>query len=352
MSRFERRSAVSIVGLALLAWANAVDAEPVHIVLIHPKAASYLVPETLTRVRGELVADGFDVSVEESPGDAEPSMADFELHSPTVAAIVGISLEDSAKPSKGEPSSGSARIWIVDRLTRKTVVRVVAMDRREDGTPEILARRAVDLLRASLLELLMPAQQPRDIATPAAEASRWAAKGIEVDRGSRWGAEAGVAVLAGTQGIGAAVLPTARLRLALSAVWTTRATLAGLGTRPRVNAATGSATVAQEIGVFDLSAEPWGGSVRPFVSAGVGGYHVSATGEASWPYEGRTSSRWSFAAMAGGGASFRLASPLELCLEGHALFLTPYPVVRFLGVDAAGTGRPAVLASVSVVGHL
>ncbi len=319
------------------------NADPVHIVLVHPSAASALVPETLTRIRGELVADGFEVSLEETPDDVDPSKMDFESRATTVAAIVGVTID---------PGAGSARVWIVDRLTRKTLVRKVEMERRSEATPEILARRTVELLRASLLELLLPSQQPESALAPSNQATQWVTKAVEHERRSVWGVEAGVSMLVGTEGLDPAWLPTVRLRWSPVPTWTARLTLAGLGTRPEVLGPNGSATVSQEMGLAEVLASPWTGSVRSFFCAGVGAYHVSADGQADWPYEGKSASRWAFAAMAGVGVSLRIASQLDVSLEGEGLVLTPYPVVRFFENEAARTGHPSLLASLSVVGHL
>ncbi len=65
------------------------------------------------------------------------------------------------------PSERGVEIWIADRVTGKTVLREMADD---GGTPDrdaALALRAVELLRASLLEVGLPAPPPGEVpATP------------------------------------------------------------------------------------------------------------------------------------------------------------------------------------------
>jgi hypothetical protein len=39
-------------------------------------------------------------------------------------------------------------------------------------------------------------------------------------------------------------------------------------------------------------------------------------------------------------------------LEAHAFFAEPYPVVRFLGSEVAGLGRPSLMGTLTVVGGL
>src|SRR5204862_6736978 len=52
-------------------------------------------------------------------------------------------------------------------------------------------------------------------------------------------------------GPGAALVPLVRLRAALSPVLGARLTLAGLGTRPRVDSALGTATVRQDLALVE-----------------------------------------------------------------------------------------------------
>jgi hypothetical protein len=262
----------------------------------------------------------------------------------SAAATLGLFLRADA---------ASAELWVVDRLTSKTVVRSVELRDSQSGhAPEVLARRSVELLRASLLEILVGARErPVEPPGPRAKASRWVAQSLE-PRPSRWAAEAGAQVL-GVSGIGNAVMPIGRVRFALNRRFGARLTLAGLGTRPRVESLAGSATVSQELGLLEVVAElvPQGW-LMPSVSVGAGGYHIGVLGSATSPYAGLSGDRFVFAADAGAGLALELSSSFSLALEGHAILVTPYPVIRFLEADPARIGNPLLSATLTVMARL
>jgi len=163
----------------------------------------------------------------------------------------------------------------------------------------------------------------------------------------------GALVLAGFGGIRGAVMPVGRVRVALGERLRARVTLSGLGTRPQVDAAEGTATVRQELGLLELIGEiapqSW---LQPAISLGAGAYHIGVDGSANWPYAGLHGGSYAFAADAGVGLALSITSSFALSLEGHALLVTPYPVIRFLDVDTAQTGRPLLSGALTLVGWL
>jgi hypothetical protein len=315
-------------------------AESVRVVLVHWHPPSAIVSEAITRIRGELVADGFEVSVVGAPAGADAasvlSSADPRT---TAAATLGLFLQ---------PDARAAELWVVDRLTSKTVVRRIEMTEPPSGSaPEILARRSVELLRASLLEILVDTREASPSA-PREEASRWVARSLPPRR-ARWEVEAGVQALAGFGGVGGALMPLGRVRFALVRGLSARASLAGFGMRPRVDAPSGSATVSQELGLLEVVGElvpdAW---LSPQLSLGAGAYHVGVTGTARSPYAGLQGDRLVFAADAGAGAALAITSSIALSLEGHGALITPYPVIRFLGVETARISNPLMSAALTL----
>jgi hypothetical protein len=341
-----RAGILALLGLAVLLATRQLYAESAHVVLVHWHAQGTVVNEAITRIHGELVADGFEVSVVEAPTGASPALVLSRADAKTSTAVtLGLFLQADAR---------AAELWVVDRLTKKTVVRRVELTEPLGvSAPEVLARRSVELLRASLLEILVDSQgRPAQPSGPREEASRWVAASLEPPR-SRWGGEAGVQVLAGFGGVGGAVMPIGRLRVVLAEQLVARLSLSGFGTRPRVEAAAGSATVSQELGLLELigtlTPVPW---LRPSLSLGGGAYHVAVDGTASSPYAGRRGDRFVFAADAGVGLALWLTSSLALSIDGHGMLITPYPVIRFLDVEAARIGNPLVSAALTLVGQL
>jgi hypothetical protein len=334
--------------LVLATWLTSSDAraESALVVLVRPAAQSVIVSEAITRIRGELIADGFEVAVVDSPPGSDPAsvLARADLQT-GAAATLGLFLHADAS---------AAELWVVDRLTSKTVVRRIAMSKSAGASaPEVLARRSVELLRASLLEILVDSQKrPSTVTAPRAHATRWAAQALE-PRHSSFGIEAGAQLLGGFGGIDAAILPVGRMRVALGERLLARMTLSGLGTRPKIVAAQGSATLSQELALLELQGEmaprSW---LRPTISLGAGAYHIHVDGSANAPYAGLDGGRYAFAVDAGAGLAMSFTSVFALSLEAHALLLTPYPLIQFLTVDTAEMSRPLLSATVTVVGWL
>jgi len=339
-------SLFALVALTILLLARSSRAESALVVLVRPSAESAVVGEAITRIRGELIADGFDVSIIDAPLGADPASVLGRAEQQTgAAATLGLFLRADAS---------AAELWVIDRLTNKTVVRSVEMTKSPVASaPEVLARRSVELLRASLLEILVDAQKrPADKPAPRAQASRWVAQALEPRR-SNWGVEAGAQVLAGFGGVGSAVMPVGRVRVVLSERFAARLTVSGLGTRPRVDTAEGTATVSQEIGLLEwigeISPRSW---LKPSVSLGAGAYHIGVAGNAAWPYAGLDGGRFVFAADAGAGLALSLTSSFALSLEGHATVVTPRPVIRFLEVETAEIRSPLLSGALTLVGRL
>jgi hypothetical protein len=332
--------------LTILLGSRPVFADSTLVVLVRPTAQSIVVSEAITRIRGELIADGFDVSIVDAPPGSDPASvlarADRQA---SAAATLGLFVQ---------PDASAAELWVVDRLTNKTVVRRVEISKAAVGSaPEVLARRSVELLRASLLEILADAERrPLVSRAPRAQASRWAAQALEPQR-SNWGVEAGAQVLGGFGGVGPALMPVARGRVVVSDRFAARLTLSGLGTRPYLEAAEGSATLSQALGlaewILEIAPHSW---LRPAVSLGAGAYHISADGSADWPYEALDPGTWAFAADAGSGLSLSLSSSFALCLEGHATLVTPRPVILFVGGEVAGIQNPLLGGALTLVGRL
>ena len=373
------RSRTLLVAGALagpLAGGIGTAAAATRVALVRPSPASPAVSEALTRIEGELAAEGFDVVLVD-PATGAPTDAANDAAPDEAGAQASISFVI-------DTTARTAELRVVDRLTNKAVVRRTPIDATNASrAAEVLAVRAVELLRASLLELMIEAEPPLAPApatstapapatsvTPAParastpheadrrQAKAWAAKALPArseTAPSRWAVEAGAGVLASAGGVGPAVVGVLRGRFALAKGLAVRATLAGLGTQPRVDAATGtgSANVAQDLGLVELVARPWPrAALRPTFAIGAGALYTSVDGQASTPYVSRHTSEWSAAADAGAGVELGLGpgDRFAVALEVHALIAQPYPVVRFLDDEAARAGDPSILGTLTFWG--
>jgi hypothetical protein len=341
------RKVLASLALALAFTAPRVAAADARVLLVRPPDAAREVSAALVRVQGELTADGFEVvSLEAAPGTTS-AMAMDQAESQATSTTVGLFLSADGK---------SAELWVVDRLTNKTVVRRVATgDESQNVLPEVLAFKAVELLRASLLELVVErnaaAASPAPSPIAKQRATEWAARPLQ--RVPRFAIETGAAAIWSPGQVDAAFESVARGRFAPIPRFHLRLSFVGLGTRSQVKGTGGSAQVAQwwglAEGVFVPFPEP---ALRPFFSLGVGTLHVGVKGAAAFPYRAVQASEWALLADAGFGLGLRLASRLELAAEGHALWAMPEPIVRFVSDDGAHVVSPGIACSLSLVGWM
>jgi hypothetical protein len=135
------------------------------VILLSPPAAPPMVGEALVRLRSELMLEGFDAEVTQQPlGAPSEVRATLERIAPTLTAAATALVAVVPGP---EPTA--AELWVVDRLTGKTVVRRVRADPKAAAAraAEVLSVRAVELLRASFLELAITAARGDTAATAA-----------------------------------------------------------------------------------------------------------------------------------------------------------------------------------------
>ena len=349
-----RRPFAPVVALAALlsgearAAAAPAPQPPPKVILVRPPAAPAAVTEALVRLRGELVAAGFDAQVVEQVLGADVR-ASLEKLSPAAAgaATALVAVVASAEP-------GSAELWVIDRVTGKTVVRRVNAGATDPPRmAEVLSVRAVELLRASFLELAIatPPDNNAPPSTPVVE--RWATATLE-ESDWTWAVEAGGGTAYAVDGPWNAILSVARLERALGQRFCARVSFAGLGTTARVDTPHGYVALSQTILLAELIARfRRGRRIEPLVSLGAGALRLGADGHESAPIGALSGARWGAAADVGVGVRIPLdRHRFELGIEAHALFAQPYPTAQFLGNEVARTGRPSLVGSVTLLGGI
>jgi hypothetical protein len=394
--RFGRRGSAAqwIAAALVLTITPLVHASSGRVALVQPSVADATIDEALHRIQGELVAEGFEVVLVSSPprldrpaAGRHDSASPPEASSPAATAppvAPSATVPPSVPLATASPSAAPApapagvlaaidltvnegahvvELRVVDRATDKVVIRRVPVEPwTTSHTAEILAVRAVELLRASLLELLV-AKRPTPAGAPPpsppdlpdlSRAARWAAQTLAVEREPQWGLEAGAALLADFGGIPPSAVALLRVQRKLVGPLRLRATVAGLlETHPSVDSLAGTASVTQDLGlvemVFDISTRA---IVHPLVSVGAGVLYEKVDGSANTLYVSEVARQWAAAADAGVGADFRLGRHWHLSLEAHAFLAVPYPAVDFVGMEVAHAGAPSVLASLTVVGWM
>ena len=317
------------------------------VILLQPTVASLAVRRSLARIRDELSADRFHVVLADSSAAGDP----------------GAVIESTARNAEGgtilalfgDPDTGEAELCVVQRAGRRTAVRrasVVVDD--PERMPEALATRALELLRATALELsidndraprLQEPPEPRpERASPPSPSPPPAAPEtalVAVDMG--------IGTWTSIEGPPPAVAPVGRVGLRLSDWAWARVSFAGLGNRPRVETTYGLATLAQTMVLAELAAVfRRDKRFRPTVSLGAGVLNVAVVGTGAAPYEGREPQRWSAAFDGGVGVALAVGSRAALVTELHALVASPHPVVRFVDTRAATVGYPSLILTLAL----
>jgi len=346
-------AAVVWLGTAIVGPAAA-RAEATHVVLLQPATASPGARRCLTLIREELVGGGFEVeTVDPGPAKDPFSLADSMQAQPRAVATIGL---------VGDPEVGRAEIWILDRTGDKTEVRrLPAPSENPERVGEVLAVRTIEVLRASALKLLVERSRPAPGPPPAPPPAPMRPAPIPakcppegaVPRQRVVALETGVSLLVSSTKLDPAVVPVARLRVGASGALVARLTLAGLGTRPRVETSRGTATIEQELGLLEVAAAfRRDRSLSPVVTLGGGALHVQSDGQGVGSYIGRRDERWAALIGIGAGLVAGFGRQLAVSLEVHVMLAAPYPLVRFADLDAAALARPAGWITLTAVSWL
>jgi hypothetical protein len=317
------------------------------VVIVGPANPSPGIAETVVRIRGELLSAGFAVEIVD--GAVVSSVASHDSRD-SLERLAERRAADAVIAIVGETAPNSVEVWVVDKVTGKSVVRKLPFEAKSRHAPETLAIRAIELLRSSFLEIDLTANGRRS--EPASTPPPVVVRFMERQAGhpERIAVELGGAGVVGFDGVGLALMPLARFDVALGAWFVIRATLAGLGTRPSVANTLGSAQVAQEFvtlgGALRFRA---GRRLRPFVSLSAGALYTQVEGRAATTAnQGRDEHAWSFLADGSVGTSMALRDRLYLSLATHAQMAEPYPAIHFLDTVVATSARPNFLVTLTV----
>lgn len=287
------------------------------------------------RLRSELGAAGFSVVAVESNRDDPRALERAAKDTGSIAAIAVV-----------QPMGNGvdAAVWITDRVTGKTLFRRVHVDPRTRDATAVFAIRAVELLRASLLEL-NDQHRPRGEVPPTPALEKWVKPPVSHAVARRGEVRAGAAVLAGPGGLPPGVAPALAFSWRATASWSGAVEFRGpaIGTLRRQ---VGSATLDQELLSAEARFEPWPARrLAPFVAAGLGVYHLGAHGSANPPYQGANGHAWSAAVLGGVGLCWIVFGPMLFSLELDAAYLAPRVGVRFAGKTVAAGGHPMLMGT-------
>jgi hypothetical protein len=348
-----RLAPFAVAGVLLLALLlPAAPATAATVVLIRTPQPSAVASEATVRLRGELTAEGFAVRVVDCPPDTDPrAFMEEQSLEPDVEAVVAI-FADSP--------TDAVELSVIDRVTRKTVTRRVPADPAATRSAEVLSIRALELLRASFLEIALGASRvdPTDDTKPPPppppiEVKRMTEKALANRWPQTWALEVGGCVFASFEGLGPTVAPMLRGEHQWSDWLVGRVTLAGLGTHSRIESESATANIAQAFGLAEVGIKLRSGQLlRPFLSLGGGVLHV--TTEAQPPPHGIAVNHGLWTAIADAGAGLRVAlrARFELAAEVHVQAAPQYPAFQFFKDTVARSNRPTVMGSLTLVAWL
>jgi hypothetical protein len=342
MSR--RRDAATLVFAAatLLEGTGRADPARSRVAIVRSSSTDRVLREAGTRVRAELVDAGFEVvEVDRAPGDDRSEVEDA---TPDGSSFATIAMNRAA-------NGAFADVWISDHLTGKTVVRRIEVGAGPNATA-VLAIRALELLRASLLEVAAKAPASEPPMKAANDVMSFVAPALPAPPtppilgGTALGT--GALALHGLSGVGLAVGPVVDASHGAGPLFL-RLTLADLLFGPELGTAAGSASIRQELAALSLG---WASDPKPLglrAWIGAGAFDLHADGSAVLPYRGVSTDVVSFLWTAGVGGLARVGSRVALTADLMAVLLDPQPIVVIAGRDAGSAGAPSLGASLGVL---
>jgi hypothetical protein len=334
------RSALTCLAVALATIAIAEPAEaraPSRVAIVEPEGDDPVVREAITRLRAELVASGFVVLRAQAKKTGERHR-DVERAGASEGPFATIAI---VRTDRG----AAAEIWVADHLTDKTLVRRVDTDATDEARlPTALAIRAVDLLRASLLEVQARSapKRPQPIPPDVARFGEVAAPTLPLPppRALLEGVSVmlGVSALYGMGDSTGRLAPTLRVSYGAPNGLAGRLTMLG-------PTATDQLGLLEIVYGFDRSFR----TVAPVLSAGLGACHSHMEG--SGGPESRKLITSALAVIVGGsaGVAVRARDRAAVLLDVHAFLVDPLSGSVIARESAAGEPSLFVGLSLGVV---
>lgn len=341
------RSAVAVgAGIALLLVGTSHAELSYRVVLLRPPVTDAVTSDALARVRGELTAAGFEVSMlDQDPAlEVRPALETVGRELEPIAAFAIVRAA----------TSNTAEIWVCDRMAGKSVIQSVRLDadgtQGESSPSAVLAVHAVELLKASLAQYWLASQRRavRPLADTGTGGPGAAAPATYVTAGI--GVEAAVGLLENVGAVGPVWQPVVRVSYGGAGGWAGRFSVAGLGTDAALRERDGSAQIQQMFGVLELLRSFRAGTrAQPFVSVGAGPYRLRVVGTGGGPnFDGSSADAWSVLGVVGGGVVVPVVSRIAFVVDVQVGLTLPDNLIRLNGIEAGRTGRPSLFASAGV----
>jgi hypothetical protein len=294
----------------------------VRIVLVTNHADAGIVP----LLRAEFEALGMHVELEErGPNEIVPRDLNMVARRHQAVAAVRVLF-----------AAGVVEVWIAERATGKVVLREVIQQRGGKVDETLVALRAVELLRGSLMELDAP-HEPRGDVSPSTALRAIVRSADDRERYALGVAGAGLWSEGGSTAVPA---------FSLALTWRSwrwfacRAWGATTLVPATLSAEEGSAAFTLRWAGIDAlvvtppSTGPWRGSV----GVGLGLHVVSMEGRPNEPYWGESKSLWSMAPTVSASVGYVVAGPVRVVLGAWAASMFRFSRVQFVGRDVGRYG--------------
>ena len=322
--------------LLLLSWLAAASAAAAsRVVLLRSLTDDALIAQGNTLLAAELRAAGFEVTlVMRDP--AHDIRQDIEAVSTALAPIATFAIHPA-------PDGAAVELWLEDRVTGKLVIRRIVIDRSREAAAD-LAVRAIELLRGSLVEVVLPPPATRPGVSPPADVARWVSTAVQKRAAyfsSGPGVAAGASGLAGA-GLGVTVAPTLRLSFGTDQGLVAGLSLAAFGQAHELRRPEGTADVRQDLLLMEGARvfRP-GARFQPFVIGAAGGRRLRVDGAgASSLFVGGASTAYALALKAGSGVAVRLADRVAVVLDAGLLLVLPSTRIA-IASTSAGRAAPS-----------
>jgi hypothetical protein len=302
-----------------------------------PRVAALIPPENAAmaaRIKAELFAAGFELRTAQ-PRSWPPSRNEIAELARKEQAIAGLSLISN---------ENTIEIWIVDRVTGKTVVRELSSkpgEQSEQDRVDLVAICTLETLRATLLEVTVARHTRGEVASPAAvkallnpEPTRFA---LRVAGAVGYGSDSlGPALELGLSGT-AALLPRVRLGLDTFVPLTTPA-LSGAEGRAELGLSLAGAFVEASLSAPQASADV-------LVGGGAWLGLLTLRGRAQSPYVDSSVHVVTLLPHLDLGGRARISRRIAFLARLSGAVATPKANVRFAGREVTTWGRPFALGS-------
>lgn len=334
----------ALVLTTFLLWAA--PARATTVAIVGPPTPSAEVAQVLTILRGELLSLGIAITMSDGMAEQDETTSS-EAWLETFAANGA----NAVIRAIGDDRLAAIDIWLVKSAPRRFEVSRVAVDTGLARQPETLVFRAVEALRAGLLQIDWAARKKREepIAKPPVTIVPSEETHARGKHDERIGIDLGATAVMSLDGLGPAVLPTLNLGWLAAPSLVIHASAAGLGCRSTVTSTAGSAEVAQQYALVGAryrlrpARRLW-----PFLGAAAGALRTRVEGQSGPGTTGQDLVQWSALLDMNAGAGLGLHGNIYVTVAAHVQFADPYVRVHIADGVAATSGRPNLLLTLTV----